>query len=122
MNKEKRVIQKYGPIQAYLLNYTKIENEEYHCNVPAQPARKQYLDSSPLPTHGVPPSLGSGHAQSLVRFFTPEPHVFEQRLQGAHSHQSPFTRKKLINFHIFRVTSGFPPNLQRKILKIMDWF
>ena len=53
------------------------------------------LDESP--THSLPPSVGGGLVQVLIRVFTPSPHVTEQSPHSPHEFQLPSTIRKHIN-------------------------
>ena len=53
------------------------------------------LDESP--THSLPPSVGSGLVQVLIRVFTPSPHVTEQSPHSPHEFQLPSPSRKHIN-------------------------
>ena len=49
----------------------------------------QFLHSSFGPLHMLPPAVGSGHAQTRVRFMIPCPHDREHILHDVQAHHSP---------------------------------
>ena len=53
------------------------------------------LDESP--TQSLPPSVGGGLVQVLIRVFSPSPHVTEQSPHSPHEFQLPSTNRKHIN-------------------------
>ena len=62
--------------------------------LPGHSLSLQISTSVEFPSQLLPPYIGLGLLHSLVRFFNPSPHVFEQSLQLPHKPQFPFTEMR----------------------------